>query len=380
MMLHFLEDYIELLYGSIGVDGQPVTLRTYQQPATPVKLASYDRSPVATMGAYCAKARITKMPECLTDKQAVLARTIVGKYRRQLNELGITMFNDVNNISLRHQIRAIDRTQALIADVGNKKFILKFPYSPQKISALHNFTSNSAGKVEWSNTARNWTFDLTEGNLRTALDLFKEEDLKIDDDLVSAVEDVMRANSSQLPSVHYENNQLVLLNCHLGLIEYLENRGFESANPATINKWVSVIAHLGIEIHDSVIQHLTDRFGYDVARIICQSESIMPSGNQPTGPWHETLLKTNYAMADVHWVLYLDWWSEKTDWSAFKNIEHIKSKKKTYNTIEPRLLEQLTNNAEPIVVMDSVVGGDAVRDFIEHKALKVIYISDIGPR
>jgi hypothetical protein len=33
---------------------------------------------------------------------------------------------------------------------------------------------------------------------------------------------------------------------------------------------------------------------------------------------------------------------------------------------------------DPIVVVDSVIGRDAIQNFVESNSLKVIYISDIG--
>lgn len=328
------------------------------------------------MGAYCQKARLNKVQECLTDRQVTLARTIVGKYRRQLLEKGVVLPDDVNAIPLRHNVRAIDRTQGITANIEEKTFTLKFPYSPQKISTLHNYTTtDSAGKIEWDNKARTWTFDLTEGNIKTVLDLFKSEDLKIDDSIAGYVEDVMRANPTQLPRIVYENNQLVLQNCHQELLEYIADNEIDLTN--IINS-VAYISCLGVNIDDTVVQHLTNQFGYDVARIICDRRIVMPSGNQPDGPWHTTLLKANQVLKDVTWVLYLTWWSDKTNWSEFQNITNIKASRSFSNVDEAFV--NIVENKDTIVVMDSVVGSDAIKNYIEHKALKVIYISDIGSK
>lgn len=376
MALEFIEDYLEFLHGSLDKDGKPISGLIYNPT---IKLATYDKSPVASMGGYCAKAKATNLAECLTDRQIGLARKIVGKYRRQLADHGVLLPEDVDAIPVRHGLRSIDRTKALTVDLDDRKFRLRFPYDPQKISTLHDYSSNSAGRCVWDQTNKQWEFDLTEGNLKVAIDLFKTEDIKIDDSLSPFVEDMLKASPDQLPHVSFDNGQLVLHNCHVGVHEYLEARDFDPADSNRLSEHVAYISSLGIEIHESVRQHLTDRFGYEAACIICDRRPVMPSNNQPSGAWHENLLKANHALSSFPWVLYLNWWSDKTDWSAFENIVSIKPGKKSYNSIDPALVEKLTNE-EPIVVMDSVIGFDALRNFVEQRAHKVIYISDIGSR
>lgn len=374
MALEYIEDYIEFLFGSLDKDGKPNSGLSFNPV---IKLATYDKSPVSSMGGYCARARTNKLEECLTDRQIGLARKIVAKYRRQLGEHGVILPEDVDAMPARHGLRSIDRSKALTADLDNRKFYLRFPYDPQKISSLHTYSSNSAGRCVWDQTNKRWEFDLTEGNLRTAIDLFKSDDIKIDDGLSAFVEDILRSTPAQLPHVSFEDGRLVLHNCHVGVHEYLESRDFDPADSSRTSEHVAYMASLGIDMHESVKQHLTDRFGYEVACIICDRKSVMPSNNQPDGPWHENLLEANHALSAFPWVLYLNWWSDKTDWSDFKNIVSIKPGKKSYNSIDPVFAEKLINE-EPIVIMDSVVGLDPIRHFIEQRAHKVIYISDIG--
>lgn len=372
MALEFVEDYIEFLHGTLDKDGNRRTV-SYHQPV--IKLATYDKSPIASMGTYCQRAAVDKLQECLTDRQIVLARKIVGKYRRQFAEHGITLPQDIDNLPSKYRLRVIDRTKAITADIENKKFALRFPYDPQKINNLNTYAHNSAGECSWDNTAKCWTMDLTEGNLKTVLDLFQNEDLKIDNSIAPYVEDVLKVRPTQLPRAVLANGQIVLENCQPSVFEYLEAKGFE---PSTnVAKWATYLSCLGIEIDDSIKQHLDNNYSDEVANIILNRKVTMPSNNQVSGKWHTNLLEANHALSEMPWVLYLNWWSDKTDWSSFKNITKVTPSKKSFNKIESQLVEKLLNE-DTIVVIDSVVGMDSQRNFIEQKAFKVVYISDIG--
>jgi hypothetical protein len=374
MALEYIEDYIEFLFGSVDADGTPKP--GYVVSPSKINLASYDRSPVASMGTYCQRVRRNQLPECLTDRQVVLARTIIGKYRRQLSECGVILPVNVDSIGLRYGMRNIVRGQGITVDHEDKKFKLRFPYNPEKIGLLNAYVNESMGKVEWNNTSKEWIFDLTEGNLRTVIDLFKDEDLKIDDTLAGVIEEILSARPDQLPHVAYVNNELVLNNCHSDVFTYLESKEIALNDLTQASKAVSYLAAMGIKIDESAMQYLTDQHSYEVATIIKNRKAVMPSSNQPDGPWHDTLLKANHALANIPWVLYLQWWSDKTDWSQFKNVDVIRPAKKGYNYINPGFVDKL-NNHDLIVVIDSVVGGEYQRNYIEQKALKVIYISDI---
>lgn len=376
MALEFVEDYIEFLYGTLDKDGNRRTTILYNQSA--IKLATYDKSPVSSMGAYCQKAFVDKLQQCLTDKQILLARKIIGKYRRQFSEQGIILPNDIDSMPARHNLRSIDRTKALHGDIDNKKFTLRFPYDPQKITALHEYVNNSAGNCSWDQQQKLWTFDLTEGNIKKVVDLFKNDDLQINDPLSGIVHDVMKASIDQLPTIALKDNSIVLHNCHPGVHEYLSSKNFKSNDIDNISKWVTYACCLGLNIDVSIRNYLLEKYGSQVTHIITEPRVILPSKNQVDGDWHVNLLQANRLLPSMTWVLYLNWWSEKTDWSGFQNITSVKSSKKSFNVIEPSLAELLTNN-EVVIIMDSVIGPFALRNFIEQKAFKVIYISDIGP-
>jgi hypothetical protein len=379
MTLTYVEDYIEFLYGSLDKDGNNASVM-YRAASTAhaIKLATYDKSPVSSMGAFCARARTEKLETCLTDKQVNLARTIIFKYRRQLQTIGIVLPECEAGIPLRHQIRSIDRTKYLKHDLENKQIHLKFPYDPKKISALHDYVPCSAGHAEWDNNKRIWTFDLTEGNIVKVLDLFKNEDLKIDESLTDIVTDVYKATPKDLPSLAISNSEMKVINAHPKVLEYFESLGWQSSQIDKLANWVSQAISLGLRIDESVIDALLSQYDSQIVNILINRKFTLPSNNQPVGPWYDSLLKTNELLQDYPWVLHLTWWTNKTDWAPFKNMIEYEEKDKNTFRVQKQFAELLQGLKDPIVVVDSVIGRDSVRNFIESNSLKVIYISDIG--
>ena len=357
MTLRYVEDYLEFLYGTMGKEGNSISILNYPTAKqSHIKLATYDKSPVASMGSFCSKARTEKFESCLTDRQVELARKIITKYRRQFLLHGIVLPDSDRDIELRHPIRRIDRTKHLEHDVEHKRLNLKFPYDPKKISA----------------------FDLTEGNIAKILELFQSEDLKIDDSLTEIVTDVMSAGPKDLPTLSVNNNAMQLVNCHPRVKEYLDSINWNPTSMDRLANWASQAVSLGLRIDENAIDYLSARYSSEVVNIIINRKTTLPSNNQPTGPWYNSLLEANHALQEYPWVLYLTWWTNKTDWSPFKNMIEYQEKDKNSFKVQKQFAELLQGLKDPIVVVDSVIGRDAVRNFIENNSLKVVYISDIG--
>lgn len=378
MTLKYVEDYLEFLHGSMDKDGNAVAVRAYYSPTNPIKLASYDKSPVTSMGSFCSKVRSNNLESCLTDKQLELAKKIIFKYRRQLAGIGIALPENESDLQTKYQVRKIDRSKVLKYDADSKVVRLRFPYDPKKISELHDYTSNSAGHVEWSNDNKFWTFDLTEGNMVKILDLFKNEDLQIDNALEPFVVDIMKATEKDLPSISLDNDRMQLLNCHANVHSYLSNKGFTETDVGRLPYWVSQAAAMGLRVDESITDLLRKAYNENVVSIITNRKVTLPSNNQPDGEWYNALLEANSILNDSPWLLHLSWWSSKTNWKPFKNMQELPSRNRSSFKVEQNVADYLYANNDAIVVVDSVVGRDAIRNFIESNSLKVVYISDIG--
>ena len=379
MTLRYVEDYLEFLYGTMDKEGNGSSVFNYAIHATSkIKLATYDKSPVSSMGAFCSKARTENYESCLTDRQVDLARKIITKYRRQFLAIGIALPENDSDLELRHPVRTIDRVKYLAHDIDNKQIKLKFPYDPKKVSVLHDYSNNSAGQCEWDNASRHWTFDLTEGNIAKMLELFQQEDLRIDESLTDIVTDVLTANNEQLPRFSINNKELKLYNCHPRVHEYLNELNWDARQIDKLAYWVSQASALGLHIDNSVIDTLMSQYSDDVVNIIINRKVTMPSNNMPEGPWYNALLKANDVLQDYPWVLYLSWWTNKTDWTPFKNMISYQENDKNSFRVNKKFANVLDGLKDPIVIVDSVIGRDAVRNYIEGNSIKVVYISDIG--
>ena len=379
MTLRYVEDYLEFLYGTMDKEGNGSSVFNYAIHATSkIKLATYDKSPVSSMGAFCSKARTENYESCLTDRQVDLARKIITKYRRQFLAIGIALPENDSDLELRHPVRTIDRVKYLAHDIDNKQIKLKFPYDPKKVSVLHDYSNNSAGQCEWDNASRHWTFDLTEGNISKMLELFQQEDLRIDESLTDIVTDVLTANNEQLPRFSINNKELKLYNCHPRVHEYLNELNWDARQIDKLAYWVSQASALGLHIDNSIIDTLMSQYSDDVVNIIINRKVTMPSNNMPEGPWYNALLKANDVLQDYPWVLYLSWWTNKTDWTPFKNMISYQENDKNSFRVNKKFANVLDGLKDPIVIVDSVIGRDAVRNYIEGNSIKVVYISDIG--
>lgn len=378
-MLTYIEDFIEFLFGSMDANGAP-TNRSLYSPVSPINLASYDRNPITSMANFCVRARINKLETCLTDRQHELARKIIFKYRRQFLATGITLPEN-EELPSRHGIRPIDRSRHLKYDPDEKTIELKFPYDPRKITDLHDHATKSAGRFAWSNSAKLWSADLTEGNLALILKLFKDEDLKVDELLEPILTDMLKASPTDLPSFEVRDNMMVLPNCHPRVAEYLESKGWRAGDIENLAYWTSHAASMELRIDSSVDAILLQKYSELAVSIIKTRKIALPSNNQATGPWYDALLEANSALSQSVWLLNLTWWSDKTSWSTFKNMQELADLKsrnsfKVEQNVADIFYENANNN--PIVVVDSIIGKDSIRNFIENNATKVIYISDIG--
>ena len=378
MALQYIEDYLEFLYGSMNKEGVGIQTYPFHSSASPIKLATYDRSPVTSMGSFCFKARVGQLESCLTDRQLDLAKKIIFKYQRQLLSVGILLPSTPSELTTRHPIRAIDRSKTLSFDSERKKLLLRFPYDPKKISTLHDYTSNGAGRVEWNNQEKYWEFDYTEGNLSTILSLFKDSDLKFDDQLEPAIVDTLKASKKDLPTFAIRAAQMKLINCHSSVYEYLEKKNYNENDIANLASWTVAAASMGLEIDSSVLHTLEEQYELDVAAIIANRIITLPSNNQPNGPWYDALLKANSVLKNHNWLLHLTWWTNKTSWKPFQNLTDMSPKEKNSYKLDPNFVETLIQLENPIVILDSVISRDALRNFVEQTAVKIIYISDIG--
>lgn len=371
MNLIYLEDYLDYLNG-VWVENGAIAAGL-----TPIKLATYDRSPIASMSAYAANVQAQGLDECLTDRQVALARKIVEKYRRQLLARGITLPSNINELPLRYKIRLIDRRKQLTYDSDARKLNLFFPYDAQKISKMKELENGSFGEVTWLKQNRVWQLDYTEGNLCALLNIFQDDsDLIIDDELEPVVKEILTASKKDLPTLDLENNKLIFKNCVPYVQDYFTQHNFDLTNLDHLPLLVSYAKKLELEIGDELFLELDKRYGLPIAEYLSNSIITLPTNNSATGVWVEYIKKLNQLLPTVHWILKLNYWDTRVNWQELQNYSFIKVKKNSILNLDKSLdLSKLTNS---IIIADSIVAPGINMAFFEQHALKTIYVSDIG--
>jgi hypothetical protein len=158
----------------------------------------------------------------------------------------------------------------------------------------------------------------------------------------------------------------------------LDSKNWDPNDLDKVASWTSRAIALGLEADESILDLLMEKYDNDVLNIIINRKVTLPSNNQPDGPWYNALLKANEALDNHPWVLHLNWWTNKTNWAPFKNMVEYREKDKNSFRVQKQFVELLHGLDDPIVIVDSVIGRDSIRNFIEDNSVKVIYISDIG--
>lgn len=370
----YLEDYLMFLAGKINAKGEKIGYWNYSEKK-PIKLATYDISPVNSMSESAFRAERNQLPTCLTDRQLVLARRIVEKYRRQLASVGVVLPESVESIPLKFGTRYLDRTRTLNLNPETNKLELKFPYIAKIISELHVWATESSTEVTWDNQLKCWHLDFTEENLKKILDLFKDDEsgsseLVIGKNLEPIIEEFLKIDSSYLPTLDFVDGKLCLRNCHETAIDYLQNLGWDDRAADLLPYWAALMPALEIKVGQSVADLLKQDYGSKVAEWIISPTVLAPSANQPTGQWFDDLKTLNSALPDFIWVFSLEWWSKKTSWADFTNAVFLNRS----STIPSIVLD-----SKFIFISDTVINsGSGNSNYLRTHSIKSIYISDIG--
>lgn len=150
-MLTYLEDYLEFIGGYRTLAGKlnPVGMAN-------VRLANYDQNIVNTLGYQ------TSTGNGLTDRQYELAKKIVHKYRKQLQQKGVTV---PEVLELRIPIRYVDRSQTLSHNEATNRLIVKFPFRSDLVDSIRNLVSISCGEFLFDRDQKVWRADCTLPNL-----------------------------------------------------------------------------------------------------------------------------------------------------------------------------------------------------------------------
>jgi len=174
LMLTYLEDFIEYIGGIRDSNGK---LNNF--PLVTVRLANYDVNVINSLSMQ------TSTGLALTDRQYHLAVKVVTKYRKQLATKGITL---PENLPLRMPIRVVDRSSSIVLSEDRKELYLRFPYQPNLVDSLREFSRVSCGEVEFDSSKKQWVIGASVPNLIYMMNWAREHQFEIHFDSDSLLE------------------------------------------------------------------------------------------------------------------------------------------------------------------------------------------------
>ena len=166
-MLTYLEDFLEYIGGF--KDNQGSSTGTFPF-SNNIRLANYDQNIVGTMSyqTFCGIA--------LTDRQHTLAVKLVNKYRKQLQQKGIVVPEE---LPLRMALRIVDRSMSISYNEHLAEFHIRFPFNAALVDELRSFTGLNCGTVVFDREKRIWTAAATIPNLIWLANWAQEKNFEI---------------------------------------------------------------------------------------------------------------------------------------------------------------------------------------------------------
>lgn len=255
-----VEDYLEVIAGRrdietgvlkpaswMGVEFKPI-----------VSLARYDVSFLDNVTTS------TLSGNALTDKQAELSVKIVTKYRKQLNSMGVEVFEE-GFAQYRKPIRLIDRTKSI--SIENEKIVLRFPYETRVIELIRAHTKNSQGKVIFNKSVKAWEAALTEYNLSWIVAFGESNNFDISDRVKELMALILECEqnpwSMELAEV---DGVLTITNAPDSMLEWIAtNLGSRDDLRVCLADYASV---LGYDISPRLVREIEQKVGSSVSPLV----------------------------------------------------------------------------------------------------------------
>ena len=208
-MLTYLEDFLEYIGGYRTNQGKSASVFPFTVNHD-IRLANYDHNIVGTMSyqTFCGNP--------LTDRQYELAVKLVYKYRKQLQQKGVIV---PDNLPLRMPLRTVDRSKTIIYDENLSEFQIRFPFNADLVNEIRTLTFLNCGTVVFDRERRIWSAAATIPNLVWIVQWAQEKDFEI------------KFNHNQLLEHFYNNLMIPRLKLAEGSIRDLEIEN----NPGNMN-------------------------------------------------------------------------------------------------------------------------------------------------
>ena len=211
----YIEEYIQFIAGTRSLTNQ-ITAVWLTEPA--VSLARYDKSVVSSF------AEQISVNNPFTDKQAELARRIVGNYRRQLHRLGVDVPEDIISMPFKMPLRVVDRTKRVYIKEG--KLCMQFPYTTDLINPIKEFANDSDGTVAWNHDSKVWQFALTESCVNWACAFGTASSFDISPEVASMAASIVDCeNQPYCIELVKTDDGFTITNAPTAMVNYVEEHG-----------------------------------------------------------------------------------------------------------------------------------------------------------
>lgn len=262
----FVEDYIEFIAGAIDIEGTRIsTTMFYTSPV--LSLARYDVAPIESFALQIYQTI------GFTDRQSGLALRLLGKYEKQLKQIGVSIEQIMSNPQYKFPLRHVDRTKEL--KLAGDSLELRFPYDTALIDEMRKFEKVSQGRVKYNSDKKLWYLALTESCVNFAVAFANANKFNIDPTVAKIAEDIIEMENQEYQiqlQINHECNILEIVNAPKSLIEYVENYlgGFEISNLGTLIDYSSILEY---SVHPDLVRALPD---YD---LVCSNEFRIMTGS-----------------------------------------------------------------------------------------------------
>ena len=251
LTLSHIEDYLELIAGHRNIKtgkldtGSMTYMLCIMEP--PIKLARYDENVLSNMVSGIQRNL------ALTDKQAALACKIILKYRRQWQSLGVNV-DPVANPEYRIPPRSMDYTKSLTLNEQADQILIKFPFEPDRVNEIREFSKYSQGATYWNKPARVWQSALTEFNLNWLVSWAQTQEFAIDQQITKLFDMITDTEHKQQPLELQLAGRtgLIITDASESMLAYFTDQGL-TMHQDHILQIIDKCAEVGVSVHDNVI-------------------------------------------------------------------------------------------------------------------------------
>lgn len=259
---NYIEDYIEYIGGYSPLFGSFLLGGT-----STLSLARYD---VNIIDSLCNQTMNKSLG--FTEKQAELAKTIVYKYRKQLEKRGIIIPETLNKFRL--PIRKISNTHSVEIDRENFSFVLRFPYNADLITKLRNLKTSEELSASFNYDKKVWTMPITEYSLNFIKVVFNETYFTYDPEILELYDQLLEVEKQDHNIELREiDGNLTISNAPQSLTEYIDNT-IGGINKENFFKLVDLSTTLGYTISDSCVQQFTSTYTNDLLQKLALKKTI----------------------------------------------------------------------------------------------------------